>query len=187
MKSLLLASLLALTGGVALADTAPKAPDFTGAKPNKGVDRSLAASDGTAPIEPTEIVNFALDSTALDTAAISQLDTLAKYMKKNPKQNLVVEGHTDRSGSKDHNYDLGERRAQIVRDHLSSWGIKADRIVLATFGEREAHHAQNANDRRVVIYASDRPKAELVKQVLENTQAKAVAWTDKGTKLAVTK
>lgn len=186
MKAFILASLMALPT-MALADAPPRGPDFVHAQPARGVDRSLAASSGTSPIEPLEIVNFSLDSTALDTAALSQIDTLAKWMKKHPKMNLVVEGHTDKLGAKDYNVDLGERRAVAIREHLRSWGIGGDRVVTATFGEREAHRAENKNDRRVVIYASDKPREELAREVLDATRAQEVAWTDRGTKLSVTR
>jgi outer membrane protein OmpA-like peptidoglycan-associated protein len=188
MKTLILASLLALPG-LALADTnaPPKGPDFVAATPPRGVDRSLMASPGMQPIEPLEIVNFALDSTALDPAAISQLDVLATWMKKYPEQNLVVEGHTDRLGTAGYNYDLGERRAVMVRSHLRGWGVSGDRVIVATFGERGAHKTENKNDRRVVIYASDKPREQLVHDVVNRTRAETVAWTDRGTKLSITK
>jgi hypothetical protein len=186
MKALILASLMALPS-MALADAPPRGPDFVHAAPARGVDRSLAASDGRGPIEPLEIANFALDSTALDPSALSQIDTLAKWLHAHPKMNLVVEGHTDKLGARDYNVDLGERRALAIRDHLRSWGVAGDRIVTATFGEREAHRAQNKNDRRVVIFASDHPREQLAREVLDGTRAQEVAWTDRGTKLSVTR
>jgi hypothetical protein len=72
MKTLILASLLALPG-LALADVnaPPTGPDFVAVAPARGVDRTLVASSGVQPIEPLEIVNFGLDSTALDPAALS--------------------------------------------------------------------------------------------------------------------
>jgi len=189
MKALIIASLMALPG-LALADhaTAPRGPDFVAATPPRpAVDRSLAASPGTRPIAPIELVMFGFDQTSLDPAAVSQLDTLAKWMKHHPEQNVVIEGHTDKVGSAEYNDSLGARRAVSVRAHLESWGIPSDRIVVATFGERGAHHEENSNDRRVVVFASTKDRQALAHDVLENTRADAVAWTDRGTKLSVTK
>ncbi|HET9992350.1 MAG TPA: OmpA family protein [Kofleriaceae bacterium] len=189
MKALIIASLMALPG-LALADTSsapPRGPDFVAAAPSRSVDRSLAASSGTKPIGPLELVMFGFDSTALDPTALSQLDVIATWMKHHPDQNLVIEGHTDKVGPRSYNYDLGERRAMAVRDHLESWGISRDRIVTATFGERAAHHEESSNDRRVVVFASDKDRQTLAHDVLENTRAEQVAWTDRGTKLSVTK
>ncbi|MEP6861213.1 MAG: OmpA family protein [Deltaproteobacteria bacterium] len=176
--------------GLALADhsTAPRGPDFVAATPPRPViDRSLAASPGTKPIAPHELVMFGFDQTALDPAAVSQLDVLAKWMKHHPDQNVVIEGHTDRIGPAEYNDALGARRAVSVRAHLESWGIPSDRIVVATFGERGAHHEESSNDRRVVIFASSEDRQTLAHEVLENTSANAVAWTDRGTKLSVQK
>jgi len=189
MKALIITCLMALPG-LALADklsAPPRGPDFVAVSPPRGVDRSLAASSGTQPIGPLELVMFGFDSTALDPAALSQLDVLATWMKHHPDQNLVIEGHTDKIGPQAYNVDLGERRALAVRDHLESWGISRDRIVTATFGERGAHHEENSNDRRVVVFASDKDRQTLAHDVLENTRAEEVAWTDRGTKLAVSK
>ena len=189
MKALIIASLMALPG-LALADhsATTRGPDFVAATaPHPAFDRSLAASPGTAPIAPLELVMFGFDQTSLDPAAVSQLDTLAKWMKHHPEQNLVIEGHTDRIGSAEYNESLGARRATSVRAHLESWGIPSDRIVVATFGERGAHHEENSNDRRVVIFASTKDRQALAHDVLENTRAEAVAWTDRGTKLSIEK
>ena len=189
MKALIIASLMALPG-LALADhsTAPRGPDFVAATPPRPVvDRSLAASSGTKPIAPLELVMFGFDQTALDPAAVSQLDVLAKWMKHHPDQNVVIEGHTDRIGPAEYNDALGARRAVSVRAHLESWGIPSDRIVVATYGERGAHHEENSNDRRVVVFASNKDRQTLAHEVLENTSADAVAWTDRGTKLSVQK
>jgi outer membrane protein OmpA-like peptidoglycan-associated protein len=189
MKALIIASLMALPG-LALADTysaPPRGPDFVAVAPPRGVDRSVAASSGTEPIAPLELVMFGFDSTSLDPAAISQLDVLATWMKHHPKQNVVIEGHTDKIGPADYNTSLGARRATAVRAHLQSWGIASDRIVVSTFGERGAHHEESSNDRRVVVFASDKDRQALAHDVLENTRAVAVAWTDRGTRLSVTK
>jgi OOP family OmpA-OmpF porin len=189
MKALIIASLMALPG-LALADrsAAPRGPDFVAATaPRPAVDRTLAASPGTNPIGPLELVMFGFDQTSLDPAAVSQLDTLAKWMKHHPDQNVVIEGHTDRIGPAEYNDALGARRAVSVRAHLESWGIPSDRIIVATFGERGAHHEENSNDRRVVVFASNQDRQTLAHLVLENTSANAVAWTDRGTKLSVMK
>jgi outer membrane protein OmpA-like peptidoglycan-associated protein len=189
MKALIIASLMALPG-LALADhysAAPRGPDFVAATPPRGVDRTLAASPGNQPIGPLELVMFGFDQTALDPAAVSQLDTLAAWMKHHPDQNVVIEGHTDRIGSAEYNDSLGARRATSVRAHLESWGVPSDRIIVATFGERGAHHEENSNDRRVVVFASNKDRQTLAHDVLENTRAVAVAWTDRGTKLSIEK
>jgi hypothetical protein len=184
MKTILLASLL--VPAIAFAGAPTRGPDFVRVAP-RGADRSVAASDGMQPISPLELITFDLDSTKLDPIALSELDVLARWMKKYPEQNLVVEGHTDIIGTHAYNIDLGKRRAEMVRNHLRSWGISGDRVVVAAFGERDAHSTENPGDRNVVIFASDRPVRELVTAMLDATRAKIVAWSDRGTKLETEK
>jgi outer membrane protein OmpA-like peptidoglycan-associated protein len=180
-----LASILAsvvLAPSLLWADPAPRGPDFTSPASTQ-IDRSLAASDGTAMIEPTDAITFGVDSTTLDTASVSQLDTVATWMKAHPNQNVVLEGHTDRVGTHAYNRDLAKRRAERVRDHLLSWGLGEDRIVLAVYGERGAHRGVDESDRRVVVYASDRKPADLAASVLASTRADEVVWGQHGTTL----
>ena len=155
-------------------------PDFV-APPTP--HRPLAASSGTAPIEPSELVTFAFDSTALDPLAITQLDRIAHWMKRHPEQRLVLEGHTDIIGPFDYNLDLGRRRAIAVRDHLRSWGISGDRVLVAVFGEHGAHRGEDPSDRHVMVFASPRPMGELIAMMMDTTRAESVVWTDHGTRL----
>jgi outer membrane protein OmpA-like peptidoglycan-associated protein len=187
MKAFIIAALFVPV--VALADRAPppRGPDFVVVKPARNVDRTVVASEGIQPIEPLELVLFSLDSAALDPIALDQLDVLARWMKRYPEQNLVLEGHTDILGSDEYNTDLGKRRAMAVRDHLRSWGISGDRIVVAVFGERGAHACENAGDRKVVVFASDRPVRELAEVMLDHSRADSVAWMERGARLEETR
>ncbi len=173
MKVLTLALLLLPSLAVAGPDfVAPPAPT-----------RSLAASNATERIEPSELVTFAFDSDALDPLAIIQLDQIAHWMKHHPGQHLVLEGHTDIIGTADYNLDLGRRRAIAVRDHLRSWGISGDRVLVAVFGEHGAHRTVDESDRHVLVFASQRPMGELIAMMMDTTRAQSVVWTDHGTRL----
>jgi outer membrane protein OmpA-like peptidoglycan-associated protein len=184
MKTIILASLL--VPAIAFADSPTRGPDFVRVAP-RGVDRTVVASDGLQPIEPLELVMFDLDSIALDPIALTELETLAHWMKQFPEQHLVLAGHTDILGTHAYNMELGKRRAEAVRDYLASWGVSSDRIVVASFGKRNAHAKEHPGDRNVVVFASDRPVKELAAAMLDSTRAKVVAWSDRGTKLETEK
>jgi OOP family OmpA-OmpF porin len=47
-----------------------------------------------------------------------ELDTLAKYLEKNPDAYVVIEGFTDSTGDPIYNLDLSRRRAESVKTHL---------------------------------------------------------------------
>jgi len=64
------------------------------------------------------------------------LDKVAEIAKKYPNLKLRVEGHTDSTGSADLNQTLSQKRADAVRNYLTSnGGIPGDQVVAAGFGK----------------------------------------------------
>ncbi|MDB4957460.1 MAG: peptidoglycan-associated lipoprotein [Myxococcales bacterium] len=180
-----LATLLAAALGTAACtgrhlDRAPASPDFSDRAPRRFIPEDLAASSGKARNAPLDIVAFHLDSALLLNSGIAQVDTAAKWMLRHPEYKIVLEGHTDRIGDAPYNEDLATRRAQIVRNHLMGWGVPSDRIVLVIYGESEAISPDNPSDRRVVMFASDRPTREIVAATLEHRHAQTAVWTQNG-------
>ncbi|HEY1546699.1 MAG TPA: OmpA family protein [Kofleriaceae bacterium] len=162
---------------------AAAAPDFTLVSPPPPAHPALAASDGASPIEPTTLVNFANDSYQLDSASVSQVRDVAAWMKSHPNENVVVQGFTDRTGSHAYNVGLAKRRAERVRDHIVQQGVAAERVVIATYGDRDAAHREDESDRRVIVFASTRAPDELAASVLASTKADEVLWTSNGSQL----
>ncbi len=80
-------------------------------------------------------VLFDVDSTALDSQGRGTLEEVADVLSEYPKTAVVVQGHTDATGSDDHNQDLSERRAESVRRYLTSLGVDGDRLATMGFGE----------------------------------------------------
>ncbi len=58
-------------------------------------------------------------------------DILAAY----PSQKLLIEGHADERGSEEYNLALGDRRAQEVKDFLTSMGIPIGQLTLISYGK----------------------------------------------------
>jgi peptidoglycan-associated lipoprotein len=58
-------------------------------------------------------------------------DILAAY----PNQKLLIEGHADERGSEEYNLALGDRRAQSVKDFLTSMGIPDAQLTLISYGK----------------------------------------------------
>jgi peptidoglycan-associated lipoprotein len=99
---------------------------------------------------------FDVDSAALRTPTISGLLFVAEYLKANPNQRILVEGHCDERGTRDYNLALGEKRAEAIRRHLVRQGIDQRRIKTKSFGkERPAMLGASpeawAKNRRTVI------------------------------------
>ncbi|NRF67175.1 OmpA family protein [Aquincola sp. S2] len=84
-------------------------------------------------------VQFEFDSTAILPEARGQLDALAEGIKLLPPgRRVVIEGHTDASGSDDYNQQLSRRRAAAVKQYLvQRHGIDAQRMREVGLGERQ--------------------------------------------------
>ena len=105
-------------------------------------------------------VQFDLDSAKLRPESLPALDQLATTLSAPELANkrYRVEGHTDTTGSFNHNLDLSKRRAQSVRDYLVSKGIAASRMDSEGYGSTRLLPNLAPTDpthRRVVVVIQD--------------------------------
>lgn len=125
------------------ADDAPLAIPMTGAKaghvvpPAQTVASTAPSASASAPGGYDMLVTFELDSATLTPQARQNLDAFAKALASPTLSALrfAVEGHTDATGSPDHNLELSERRAASVVTYLVAHGVAADRLTAEGFGE----------------------------------------------------
>jgi outer membrane protein OmpA-like peptidoglycan-associated protein len=87
-----------------------------------------------------EDVHFDFDRYTLRPDALRVLDEAVAALEANASLNLEIEGHTCNIGTAEYNLALGERRAQAVRDYLSSRGVGADRLRMSSYGEERPQH-----------------------------------------------
>lgn len=80
-------------------------------------------------------VLFDIDSAALKPGARAALDEAAQVFQEFPKTAIVVQGHTDATGTEMHNQELSEDRAQSVVSYLTGRGVDAARITAVGYGE----------------------------------------------------
>ena len=80
-------------------------------------------------------VLFGVDSSAVDADGRTTLGDVSGVLEEYPKTAVVVQGHTDSTGSEEHNQDLSERRAESVRRYLVTQGVDANRLATMGFGE----------------------------------------------------
>lgn len=154
MKKLLLASILAS------ATPAFAGPDFVAPSPRGS---SLTASTGTAEIGPLDDVLFEHDSARLLPGSADQLTTIARWLRRHPQQQLVIAGHADAVGMTGYNEDLATRRAAIVRAHLIDRGVAPERLLVVAYGEDAESYGADPLERRVVLYTTVRPFAEIAR------------------------
>jgi OOP family OmpA-OmpF porin len=83
-------------------------------------------------------LNFDSNSAAIKPEFTDDIDRVASFMRKYPRASVVIEGHTDNTGSSDYNQKLSARRAQAVADSLvRDHGIAADRVRSVGYGDSQ--------------------------------------------------
>lgn len=80
-------------------------------------------------------VLFAVDSATLNSQSQSALDEAAGVFLEFPKTAIISQGHTDATGSEEHNQALSERRARAVENYLVGQGVDNARITSLGYGE----------------------------------------------------
>ena len=80
---------------------------------------------------------FDVDKDQVKPSARDQVGKAAGVLVQYPDTYVTVEGHTDSSGSAEHNQKLSERRAAGVRDLLASGGVAASRLSVRGYGESD--------------------------------------------------
>jgi outer membrane protein OmpA-like peptidoglycan-associated protein len=82
-------------------------------------------------------VLFDVDRDAVRPEARQSLARAAEVLVKYPDTYVTVEGHTDSTGTAQHNQALGDRRAQRVREVLVQDGVPASRLSTKGYGETD--------------------------------------------------
>lgn len=72
------------------------------------------------PVTRVFVIHFAPDSAFVEPFARPILRQVAKYAEVHPGENLVILGHTDKTGDGSYNQSLSERRARAVYAFLTS-------------------------------------------------------------------
>lgn len=80
-------------------------------------------------------ITFATDSASISPNFNPVLNDVAKVVNNYEKTVLMIEGHTDDTGSEQYNQSLSERRAQSVRNLLVSFSVNPTRISTLGLGE----------------------------------------------------
>jgi len=92
-------------------------------------------SEGEISVGLTNDILFDYDSSALRSESRTTLSQLASNFRQYPDNRIIVEGHTDSTGSDAYNQQLSERRAANVADYLIDQGVAASSIIVYGFGE----------------------------------------------------
>jgi outer membrane protein OmpA-like peptidoglycan-associated protein len=104
---------------------------------------------------------FAINSAELNPTAKSDLAAAASVFTRYPDTNILIEGHTDNTGTDAINIPLSEKRARAVREFLESQGVAPSRLTEKWYGSSQPKFPNDspenqARNRRVelAIYAN---------------------------------
>lgn len=110
------------------------------------------------------MIHFGTDSYSIKYSDYGTLASIGRMLKANANLKLVVIGHTDQTGSEEHNDFLSYQRAKSVVDHLvATYGIGRGRLVLHWKGKGDALVPSSASymNRRVEFRAATAEDVEM--------------------------
>ncbi|MFT4154688.1 OmpA family protein [Parafilimonas sp.] len=93
---------------------------------------------------------FKINSSALSDSAMAGLDKVAEVFVKYPETNILVEGHTDDTGTDAFNMQLSEKRAESVTSYLESKGVAAGRFTVKWYGETQPKYPNTSEANRIL-------------------------------------
>ncbi len=80
-------------------------------------------------------VLFDVDEASLKAGATQSLSRLVTFLKEYPDRQVLVEGHTDSTGTDQYNLGLSQRRAESVVQFLTLNGIAPERAIARGYGK----------------------------------------------------
>lgn len=113
---------------------------------------------------------FPVNQSKLTADSKNNLVELANTLKSYPDTNILVEGHTDNTGTEKYNMKLSQERAASVKSHLVSLGVDASRLELVASGEEKPISSNDTEQGRqqnrrveVAIYANEKMQKDAQK------------------------
>lgn len=80
---------------------------------------------------------FDIDKSGLRPVSETNLAKLAKILNKYPDTNIIIEGHTDNTGTEDYNMALSKDRARSVSHFLATVEVASARFSVVGYGETQ--------------------------------------------------
>ena len=121
-------------------------------------------------------VFFGLGSAKLNGDALAAVTAAANEYRRTGTAELTVTGHTDTTGSAEHNMELSQRRAEAVAQELVRLGVPATAITQKAEGQNDllvqtGDSVAEAQNRRVQITLQEPPPPAAVAAVQEPVMA----------------
>ena len=112
-------------------------------------------------------VYFDTEKYTINAKSQETLNKLIGIFKEYPDTNVLVEGHTDNTGSESYNLTLSKNRAQAVTSYLVNNGLSSGRFDTKWYGESQPKYDNTTEDGRaknrrveLAIVANEKMKQE---------------------------
>ena len=138
---------------------------------------AAARADDAAPRTSNSLadVKFRFDSSTLPANASTLIQPAVRYAAHHPSARIILDAHCDPIGTSPYNVGLAIRRAESVRQKLRGAGVPEEQIVVAIYGEDGPRRATYADDRRVTLWSTQRPLADVTDHTFAQ-RGTAVEW-----------
>ena len=113
-------------------------------------------------------VLFATGKSTLSPDALRNVEKLAGFLQEHPARNVLIEGHTDSTGSDELNLALSQNRADAVKEQLVAKGIAEERISTKGYGKKypvatndtQAGRQQNRRVEVIILNEGVKPETQ---------------------------
>lgn len=127
---------------------------FTNVRAASGGNMNMVGKKFTDAKIVTHGINFDIDKSTIKPESMGTLNMIVNVLKENPDLTFEIDGHTDNTGTPDHNLSLSQQRADAVKTQLVNMGINAARLTTKGFGDAKpisdnSTQEGKANNRRV--------------------------------------
>jgi len=93
-----------------------------------------------------EDIYFDFDRSDLKPETQEILKRKAEWLRNNPGESGIIEGHCDERGTNEYNLALGDRRAQSAKNFLNDLGIAKSRLTTISYGEERPADSRHNED-----------------------------------------
>ena len=135
-------------------------------KNDKCVDRSGTMENAGCPEITKQVLNrlnfaaqaiqFEVGKDVIKIASYAQLNEVVKILNEYSDYQLIIDGHTDNTGTAEKNQILSEKRADAIKKYFTDKGIEQSRLVATGYGFEKpivpnTNAANKAKNRRVEL------------------------------------
>jgi outer membrane protein OmpA-like peptidoglycan-associated protein len=110
-------------------------------------------------------IMFDIDRAVLKDQYKGELSELATILNKYEDTNILLEGHTDSTGTEEYNLELSKKRSQSVANYLATQSVNPTRFTIMGYGESQPIAGNDTAEGRsqnrrveVAIYANEKLK-----------------------------